>query len=101
MVTRRTREIGIRMALGASHTTVMRMVIRQGMALAVIGIAIGLAASFALTRLLESMLYGTSTTDPVTFVAIAILLAAVALAACFIPALRATRVDPMAALRYE
>jgi putative ABC transport system permease protein len=101
MVTQRTREIGIRMALGASHTTVMRMVIRQGMALAVIGIAIGLAASFALTRLLESMLYGTSTTDPVTFVAIAILLAAVALAACFIPALRATRVDPMAALRYE
>ncbi|MFZ3255479.1 MAG: FtsX-like permease family protein, partial [Candidatus Acidiferrales bacterium] len=97
----RTHEIGIRMALGAEPRDVLRLVLRQGLILAVLGLAIGLAASFALTRALSSQLFGISAADPLTFGAVALLLLAVALLACYIPARRAMRTDPMVALRYE
>jgi putative ABC transport system permease protein len=100
-VTARTQEIGIRIALGAQRHDVFKLVVGQGMMLAMSGLAIGLAASFALTRLFKSMLYGISTTDAMTFVVTALLLTAVAILACYIPARRATKVDPIVALRYE
>jgi predicted permease len=100
-VSRRTREIGIRMALGARAVNVLSLILRQGMALVFIGIALGVGGALAATRLLTSFLYGVSATDPWTFVLIALLLALVAWLACYIPARRATRVDPMEALRYE
>ena len=100
-VARRTREIGIRIALGANRSDVVRSVVSQSIRLVTMGLLLGLTGAFALTRLMTSMIYGVSSSDPATFSAVAFLLMFVALVACYVPARRAMRVDPIVALRYE
>ena len=100
-VIQRTHELGIRMAIGAQRSDVLKLVVRQAMILALAGVAIGLLASWALTRLIKSLLFNVSVTDPLTFAVIGVLMILIALLACLIPARRATKVDPLVALRYE
>ena len=100
-VAHRTQEIGIRMAMGAAQGTVVRMVVLQGMRLTALGLGIGLAVAFVITRLMASLLFGVSAGDPPTFLGVAVILAGSALLACWLPARRATRIDPMVALRSE
>ena len=101
LVSQRTREIGIRLALGATPRHILRLMMVQGMRLTLIGVAIGFVGAIAVTRLMRSLLFGVAPTDVMTFVVSSIVLIVVALLACFIPARRATKVDPLVALRYE
>lgn len=101
MVSERTHEIGIRLALGAQRRSILAMVLRQGLALAIAGATVGLVGAVIVSRLMRGMLYGVKPTDPLTFVGVAVLLIVVALLACYIPARRAVGVDPLVALRYE
>jgi putative ABC transport system permease protein len=100
-VSRRTHEFGLRLALGAERDDVLKLVVRQGLKLSLVGVVIGIAGALAMTRLVSGFLYGVKASDPLTFAAVSLLLILVALAASYMPARRATAVDPMAALRYE
>lgn len=101
VVSERTHEIGIRMALGAERRNILQMVLRQGMGLAIAGAAVGLACALIVSQLMTGLLYGVRPIDPLTFLGVAVLLLVVALLACYVPARRAVRVDPLVALRYE
>jgi ABC-type antimicrobial peptide transport system permease subunit len=100
-VAQRTSEIGVRMALGAQRSDIQALILGQGTRIAILGVGIGLIGAAALTRVMTTLLYGVSATDPATFVAVAILLMMIAIAACYLPARRAVRLDPLVALRYE
>jgi putative ABC transport system permease protein len=101
IVTERTHDIGIRLALGAQRENILLMILRQGLSLAIAGTAVGMVGALIVSHLMADLLYGVAPTDPLTFVAVTLMLTAVALAACYIPARRAMRVDPLVALRYE